>query len=69
MNYIVSFLFIEKVASQSHQISEKNSSIDQDDENRVIVQALDESEDDEQQQQEPVSVFDLSPVLASGCAV
>lgn len=60
--------FIEKVRSQSRQRSDTNSSNDQDDENQVIEQALNESDDDEQQQQ-PVSVFDLSPRLASGCAV
>ncbi|CAF4331743.1 unnamed protein product, partial [Rotaria sp. Silwood2] len=36
--------------------------------NRVIEQALNEMDDNEQQQQ-AVSVFDLSPMLASGCAV
>jgi hypothetical protein len=35
----------------------------------MIEQAFNESNDNEQQQEQPVSVFDLSPVLASGCAV
>jgi hypothetical protein len=65
---IVLFIYsIEKVESQSPQTSDTSGSTDQDDENRVIEQALNESDDNEQQQ--PVSVFDLSPMLASGCAV
>jgi hypothetical protein len=35
----------------------------------MIEQAFNESNDNEQQQEQPVSVFDLSPTLASGCAV
>lgn len=62
------FVFIEKVGDQSRQEFNTSSSTDQDDENRVIEQALNESDGNEQQL-EPVSVFDLSPVLASGCAV
>ncbi|CAF0730512.1 unnamed protein product [Rotaria sordida] len=59
---------IRQVGAQSHQSSDTNSSTDQDDENRIIEQALNETDDNEQQQQS-VSVFDLSPMLASGCAV
>ncbi len=65
--WILSFLFsIQKVGSQSHQPSDEGSSTDHDEENRVIQQALNESDGNEKQ---PVSLFDLSPVLASGCAV
>jgi hypothetical protein len=60
------FSCIEKVGAQSRQTSHSSDSIDQDEECRVIEQALNESNDHEQQ---PVSVFDRSPVLASGCAV
>ncbi|CAF2392012.1 unnamed protein product [Rotaria sp. Silwood2] len=59
---------LRQVGLQTHQPSDTCSSIDQDDENRVIEQALNEMDDNEQQQQ-AVSVFDLSPMLASGCAV
>ncbi len=65
--WILSFLFsIQKVGSQSHQPSDGSSSTDHDEENRVIQQALNESDGNEKQ---PVSLFDLSPMLASGCAV
>ncbi len=57
----------KKVDSQSHQISDTSSSTNQDDENRMIEEALNESNDNEQQQQ--VSVFNLSPFLASSCAI
>jgi len=71
MNLFLLFLYsIEKVGLQSRQSSDTSISRDQDDENRVIEQELNESDDNEQQQQQQsVSVFDLSPVLASGCAV
>jgi len=59
---------LRQVDTQSREASNANSSVDQDDENLVIERALNESDDNEQQQQ-PVSVFDLSPMLASGCAV
>lgn len=57
--------------AQSFDKSDRSSSIDDNDEeeeNRVIEQALNESDDDEQKQK-TASVFDLSPTLASGCAV
>ena len=59
---------LRQVDSQSPQTSDPNSSNNQDDENRIIEQALNESNGSEEQQH-PVSVFDLSPMLASGCAV
>jgi hypothetical protein len=69
MNLFLVFLYsIEKVGLQSRQSSDTSISRDQDDENRIIEQELNESDDNEQQQQS-VSVFDLSPMLASGCAV
>lgn len=43
--------------------------MDEDAENQVIKRALDQTDTNEQQQQLPASVFDLSPMLASGCAV
>jgi len=66
---MIFFYSIEKVGLQSPRSSESSNSRNQDDENRVIEQALNESDDTEQQQQQSVSVFDLSPMLASGCAV
>lgn len=71
MNLFLVFLYsIEKVGLQSRQSSGTSISRDQDDENRIIEQELNESDDNEQQQQQQsVSVFDLSPMLASGCAV
>jgi hypothetical protein len=71
MNLFLVFLYsIEKVGLQSRQSSDTSISRDQDDENRIIEQELNESDDNEQQQQQQsVSVFDLSPMLASGCAV
>ncbi|CAF3377809.1 unnamed protein product [Rotaria sp. Silwood1] len=59
---------VRQVGSQYRQLSDTSSSTDQDDENLVIEQALNETDDDEQHEQS-VSVFDLSPMLASGCAV
>ena len=52
--------------------SDSSDSNHQDDENQIIEQAFNESNDNEQQQQDEehrVSVFELSPMLASGCAV
>ncbi|CAF4266771.1 unnamed protein product, partial [Rotaria magnacalcarata] len=65
------FSSINKVSSQSSQSSHTSSLTDHDDENRIIELALNETNDDEQQQQQQqeVSVFDLSPMLASGCAI
>ncbi|CAF3398865.1 unnamed protein product [Rotaria socialis] len=66
---------IRQVSSQSSQSSHTSSATDHDDENRIIELALNETNDDEQQQQQQqqqqqdVSVFDLSPMLASGCAI
>ncbi|CAF4059547.1 unnamed protein product, partial [Rotaria magnacalcarata] len=62
---------IRQVSSQSSQSSHTSSLTDHDDENRIIELALNETNDDEQQQQQQqeVSVFDLSPMLASGCAI
>jgi len=39
---------------------------EEEEENRLIEQALDESDED---RRKATSVFDLSPTLASGCAV
>ena len=66
--YWVVCFYSEKVGSQSQQILQSSTSIDQDDENQVIERALNQSDVSDHQQQ-PVSVFDLSPMLASGCAV
>jgi len=60
---------MRQVGSQSHPISDTSSSIDQDDENRAIEEAFNELDDNEQEQEQLVSVFDRSPVLASGCAL
>ena len=65
---------LAQVSSQSQPTSYTVESIDQEEENRVIAQAFYESDDQDitpqqQQQQQPMSVFDLSPMLASGCAV
>ena len=59
---------LQQVNKQSPQTSDSSNLTNQDDENQVIEQALNESDDNEQQQQ-PVSVFDFSPMFASGCAV
>ncbi len=70
MNFIISLFYRKKVGAQSRQTSDTSSLRDQEDENRVIEEALNQSdENQQQQQQQPVSIFDLSPMLASGCAV
>ncbi len=68
MNFIIYLFYRKKVGAQSRQTSDTSSLRDQEDENRVIEEALNQS-DENQQQQQPVSIFDLSPMLASGCAV
>ncbi|CAF3843746.1 unnamed protein product [Adineta steineri] len=60
---------IRQVESESSQTLDTSCSVNQDDENQIIEQALNETDGNGQQQQQPVSVFDLSPMLASGCAV
>ncbi len=71
MNFVISLFYRKKVGAQSRQTSDTSSLRDQEDENRVIEEALDQSDENQQQQQQqqPVSIFDLSPMLASGCAV
>jgi hypothetical protein len=70
MNFIIYLFYRKKVGAQSRQASDTSSLRDQEDENRVIEEALNQSdENQQQQQQQPVSIFDLSPMLASGCAV
>jgi hypothetical protein len=53
---------------QSDPTGASSDSINSDEENRLIEEALNDS-DDATISQQPVSVFDLSPMLASGCAV
>lgn len=57
-----------KAAAQSFDESNSTGSEDddQENENRVIEQALNDSEENKRKE---ASVFDLSPTLASGCAV
>ncbi len=70
MNFVISLFYRKKVGAQSRRTSDTSSLRDQEDENRVIEEALNQSdENQQQQQQQPVSIFDLSPMLASGCAV
>ncbi|UJR35666.1 hypothetical protein I4U23_028416 [Adineta vaga] len=59
---------LQQVGSQSRQILDTSSSVDEINENQIIEQAFND-EHEQQQQQQSVSVFDLSPMLASGCAV
>lgn len=67
----IQFVLCLKVECRSSETSEStHDSIDETEENRFIEQILNETNDQPTIfEQPPTSIFDLSPMLASGCAV
>ncbi|CAF1020268.1 unnamed protein product [Adineta ricciae] len=58
---------LRQVGSQTRPTIDSTPSTDEDNQTEIIEQAF--NDDHDQQQQQSISVFDLSPMLASGCAV